>query len=210
MVKIVGPLGSTEATGRVSGVVFTRGKTGNLLRRYHTRGPWLPTGKQSAMAKLSDASHAWNALPRADQLTWIAYHGSNGKAREAYIAGYINLATESMGLPYGPAPSAPNINLTGAWAESEPTPPRSITIFWTPTEMVDSAVYLDTYNSTLRRTTLDVRKYAHYSIASYLDGLISAQVPLWAVSTFARLRIVDLNSGSITATAFFSQDWTDA
>jgi hypothetical protein len=119
---------STDARGKVGGMVLSRSSAGTTARR-HSPGVQPATAKQhAARSRFAAAQNAWTALDYTDQVAWINLAavttwtstlglGYQPSAQQLYVqcaimlatAGLTYLPTAPLAVPTVPAPTSPSL-----------------------------------------------------------------------------------------------------
>ena len=123
----------TAASGRLSGVVATSGRTGAQLRAHTPRTQPRSPSQQTARALTGSLPAIWRRLAAADRAAWQASRNHARSGYTAFVASARNLATVGFPPVHRPlppsAPIPPIHTLSAIPGYSQPSPPRYLTSF---------------------------------------------------------------------------------
>lgn len=94
--KVLGPLMSVEATGRIGGIVFARHRSGTVAGSSWTRNRLRVNPGVNPRATLHLASQSWSNTAQATRDSWTAHFGTPAKARQEYIARFCSRLTRGL------------------------------------------------------------------------------------------------------------------
>jgi hypothetical protein len=195
MARVVGPLFSAEATGRVSGLVFARGRHGQTVGGSWTRSRWPVRPGRNPRAALKEASQLWSILTPTYRQQWLDRHGNPAAARSAFIRYRTRLQAASVEPGFAalsPATLPPGIRVTSVSYFMGGTQVR-VVLNASPGE--DFRLILKTKPCSIRRSSISDHQYTTVAVTPGLSPLVSWDCQIRPKTMFVRFELLDTRTG---------------
>lgn len=134
MARVTMPLLSQDARGSVSGVQFSRNRSGNFGSRKSTSTRAQSDRVTNWRAKLKEAHSAWLNLSEQLRSSWEAYAGPTQTGRNAFVGACLRLFSAGLDAP-SVDPRTPASNYTVQsynWRKLDHAPPTGKIVLQPP------------------------------------------------------------------------------
>lgn len=153
MAKVVQPLMSLEARGKMGGLVYNVWRGLNTVKAF--KSPVQPgsVDQLTMRAKLTDATRAWGSLSAANRQTWIDYAdahletdwtGANKRltGQNWFCRCYVLMALAGGAAPTAAPTAVAPASIVGAGLAYVAGPPKKITLTWTSPNAAGSYIQI--------------------------------------------------------------------